>query len=919
MLGQLLLQSVVILWLVQAAYTGGYSAASGVSNGPQTNGNKPQNGGGVGRFPMLSKGVGAQAGYGRYPTKGIGYGAAAGRTNGESTKGYGTAALTNGKGAKPQRHVVQGGTANGQQIKGNGYEAQAGGYGGQVTKGKGYSAAAGVLGLNRVKTNGNGAAASPHNRFGTKGNGHGAAAGPINGNGANGQGRAGSWPLKGYVRPPYSAGVGMEPYGGLGEPQLAKNQGRFFNRNGYNGHGAQPVGGYNGGYGSAGLGLGSQYGDRGIKGLKQGHGATRGGATRPQIGFGNGAVPNGYGTKVKGYGMRNGAALGDYGAKRNGYGAGSKPQTTKGVGAVSPSEGYGGAAGIPNAQLAKGPNSGYGMLPNGKAAKVAGASSEKTPKVLSTEQLNPAPEEHVVLHQRVAPAAPESSSGILAMVTQEKYQGKAYKQMPIIPQGKREPAPSLQGRDFNLQPTSEPMSPQRKPPNAATSRLAPVFPESNPAPKPAVILPEGNILGASVSKGQGPKPDCDPSGVPNGQWMKIPRPGYAASAGGYSDGGTKANKAGGIVGGYTVPGLSAGYGAGLGYPYTGKPKQPGYGNSYGANVQPDYASLGHSLPAEGESGGAKPNPFSGAPVVPSGLDGMSQFEPQSAGLGPSGKLGGVYVGMGNLPFGKFGKTQYGIGGLQFVGQPFSTGTNGAGGLVAGPGEVPVPGKYGYGRMPYQAQTVVLGPDTKSSGKYGLALSPYQPEQVGLRNNGKIGKHDNQELYQLQPHESASEVRSSEAYVKGEVLTPVTAVEGDGMSVDRYESVGYINGQVQPEVVAFPAAPTHSPTLAHPSVPPHSPMESHLIPDVVPGAGVEALPDPAGAASLTFDSAPATETQGVTQGPEQPLDFQQQQLPRQVHIQQHLKLHFHPQNKSWRGANNGKYDVNGFFGKNGYQG
>ncbi|KAK2884797.1 hypothetical protein Q8A73_021271 [Channa argus] len=772
-------------------------------------------------------------------------------------------------------HVVQGGTANGQQIKGNGYEAQAGGYGGQVTKGKGYSAAAGVLGLNRVKTNGNGAAASPHNRFGTKGNGHGAAAGPINGNGANGQGRAGSWPLKGYVRPPYSAGVGMEPYGGLGEPQLAKNQGRFFNRNGYNGHGAQPVGGYNGGYGSAGLGLGSQYGDRGIKGLKQGRSILtvdfhisvtfsiiqlnimlnilgyvgRSGVANGQgvkaNGFGNGAVPNGYGTKVKGYGMRNGAALGDYGAKRNGYG---------------------GAAGIPNAQLAKGPNSGYGMLPNGKAAKVAGASSEKTPKVLSTEQLNPAPEEHVVLHQRVAPAAPESSSGILAMVTQEKYQGKAYKQMPIIPQGKREPAPSLQGRDFNLQPTSEPMSPQRKPPNAATSRLAPVFPESNPAPKPAVILPEG----------------------------------YAASAGGYSDGGTKANKAGGIVGGYTVPGLSAGYGAGLGYPYTGKPKQPGYGNSYGANVQPDYASLGHSLPAEGESGGAKPNPFSGAPVVPSGLDGMSQFEPQSAGLGPSGKLGGVYVGMGNLPFGKFGKTQYG-------------------GLVAGPGEVPVPGKYGYGRMPYQAQTVVLGPDTKSSGKYGLALSPYQPEQVGLRNNGKIGKHDNQELYQLQPHESASEVRSSEAYVKGEVLTPVTAVEGDGMSVDRYESVGYINGQVQPEVVAFPAAPTHSPTLAHPSVPPHSPMESHLIPDVVPGAGVEALPDPAGAASLTFDSAPATETQGVTQGPEQPLDFQQQQLPRQVHIQQHLKLHFHPQNKSWRGANNGKYDVNGFFGKNGYQG
>lgn len=93
------------------------------------------------------------------------------------------------------------------------------------------------------------------------------------------------------------------------------------------------------------------------------------------------------------------------------------------------------------------------------------------------------------------------------------------------------------------------------------------------------------------------------------------------------------------------------------------------------------------------------------------------------------------------------------------------------------------------------------------------------------------------------------------------------------------------------VVAFPAAPTPSPTLAYPAVPSYLPEES---------AGAEDLPDPAGTASLALDSAPLAEMQGVAQVPEQPDDLLQQQLPRQIHIQQHLKLHFHQQGKSWRG-------------------
>lgn len=90
-------------------------------------------------------------------------------------------------------------------------------------------------------------------------------------------------------------------------------------------------------------------------------------------------------------------------------------------------------------------------------------------------------------------------------------------------------------------------------------------------------------------------------------------------------------------------------------------------------------------------------------------------------------------------------------------------------------------------------------------------------------------------------------------------------------------------------------------MAYPSGPSYLPEEASFTPDVLPGAGAEDLPDPAGTASLDLDSAPATETHGVIQLPEQPDDLLQEQLPRQIHIQQHLKLHFHPQGKSWRGG------------------
>lgn len=99
------------------------------------------------------------------------------------------------------------------------------------------------------------------------------------------------------------------------------------------------------------------------------------------------------------------------------------------------------------------------------------------------------------------------------------------------------------------------------------------------------------------------------------------------------------------------------------------------------------------------------------------------------------------------------------------------------------------------------------------------------------------------------------------------------------------------------VVAFPAAPTPSPSLADPSAPSYLSVESSFTPDAGPG-GVEELSDPAGTVGLALDSEPDTETHGA---PEQQDDLYQQQMPRQIHIQQHLKLHFHPQGEFWRSS------------------
>lgn len=92
----------------------------------------------------------------------------------------------------------------------------------------------------------------------------------------------------------------------------------------------------------------------------------------------------------------------------------------------------------------------------------------------------------------------------------------------------------------------------------------------------------------------------------------------------------------------------------------------------------------------------------------------------------------------------------------------------------------------------------------------------------------------------------------------------------------------------PAVVAFPAAPSDGPNLAYPSDPAYLPVESSYAPDAAPALGAE------DAAGVVPETESAAEAHDVAQQPEQPED--EQQLPRQIHIQQHLKLHFHNQGK-----------------------
>ncbi|XP_035770211.1 calymmin [Neolamprologus brichardi] len=923
----------------------------------------------------VGRAMGARTGYAGYPTKGVGgYPAVLSHQNGDNSNGYPVKASptngqqTKGYGAQDGRYGWQGPKGNGNAAaahgtKGNGYGA---GSTGNVPNTKGQGAVAGPLTGYGTRPNGQGGAGSkPMKGYGRPPYGAGPGKGAFKGLGmpqfAGSYKGYGAQPMAGYNVGYGSAGLGLGHRYGNGWMK-GPNPGYGAAAGASNGQGAKPNG-YAGARapfsnGAMSNGYGSQNGGApksakpgfgnvpyGYGAKPNGYGGYRGGAVRPQPGYGKGPAANGYGPKPSGYGaaagpganalkgytakpnghgVRNGA-LGGYGGNPYGYG-GSKPQkTTKGLGAPSEGvktldSGYGGPAGVTKGQLPKAANAGYNMLPNtkGQDGKGAGEFSGKSLKggALSPEQPSVAPLEGLSLRQAITRGAVPFSptGGVHAEVSKEKYQKlvsplpqeKSYKQTPLVLQVTPEPAPALPAKH----PKSSTTGPQIKGEKVPIARPAQGVSQSKPAPGPAAVYPEESGR-ASVSKGQGAKPtkhDCGPSGVPNGQWMNIPRPDYNTGAGASMGTNTK----GFIAGSQMFPGLGNGYGAGfgrggyLGGEYRNGHTFGGYANGYSAGVQPDYASIGQVVPVpDGKSGiGIGGLQFSGQPVG----TGINRAGKYGYGFSPYGAAGD------GKPFGK-----YGYGGFPNGGQLLGLGNAG--------------NTAGYGRLPYEAQPAGLGPETKSTGlavsqyqpdplglghnvkgKYGGAEGPYLPQAVGFDEAKSSGKYDNQGAYQSQPLETAGEAgltyepqplesnSARKSYVKGELPTPGPAAEGVGRFIDGYENLGYINGRVQPQ------APTPSPNLAYPSVHSRLPAESSFTADAMPG-DVRHFPDLEGTAGLTLDSAPATESEGTTQVSEQPDD-----LPRQIHIQQHLKLHFQPQ-----GAKDNKYDLNGFFGDTGHQG
>lgn len=137
------------------------------------------------------------------------------------------------------------------------------------------------------------------------------------------------------------------------------------------------------------------------------------------------------------------------------------------------------------------------MVPNGQRTKGAGALNGQGLKggVPSTEQPSAAPAvtPQQAVTQGAAPVAPEPTGGILVMVTQEKYhklpspvpQGKSYKHN--LPQATAEPQLSKEPKPEH-QPTPEPAPAG---PQTATSKPAPVVPQTNPGPEPAEGFPQG--------------------------------------------------------------------------------------------------------------------------------------------------------------------------------------------------------------------------------------------------------------------------------------------------------------------------------------------------------------------------------------------------------------------------------------------
>ncbi|XP_051522627.1 calymmin [Myxocyprinus asiaticus] len=862
--------------------------------------------GGTGYKPQNANGGAAQM-----PPRGQSDSPPVANAHGAQFKGYGTsaAAAQNAYGAKSDGNAYAGKNygavpagSHGQGAKPNGYPANKGTgaygtkpnkpiYGGRPPYG-GIGMGMGMMNQHAVKQRGG---------YGN-GNGYGYRAlsygGPSN--------------LMG-THPQNGAGVGYNVPAGYPNSGAAKAL-----KPGYGGY---PTGGAAKGP-NAGSSLGYMgYPSGGAKGPKPGYGAKAGTSD------GQRAKPNGYG--VSG-GMSKGpytkAANSGYVPMTNGKGGvssskGSKGHTfnpeassrlpvtsnTKGVSlpfiereprtglplAPKPTQGL-----PPVLQQMKGPRS---PLPQGKAPKpvaaqlapVASIPQGKGPKPFWQ---GPASYKPAKAYKPVAPApvvpqskAPKPFAPIVlhgeALAAPESAhfpQGKAPKPFPQAPLALEQVIP----QELNFRPAE----PQPMTPHAGISSPESLVPIPQfKAPKPAVPQPISETQQTKIPPALQPNPALPQLNKPTTN-----NPGLGAG-----------------MGGYPVPGMNNGYkgvfGAGQGS-YPSAEYANGYGNAVPQGGQ--QAALGSKGKSQNKYGigglsfGGSPNGYQTNPSGKYG-NGAKPYNPKAAGK----------YGYGSVPYNpqslgleSVAKSP-GFGGLPYSGQP--TG-------------------YGLGGLPYGGQPFGLSPDAKS-GKYGSPESMYNPESVNLGGSAKPAKYGNPAvpydfLGTVTDGQSVDERRSLEVLHEGPVIDGQKSIdqfgdgdippqpdapvilgtgEGNAKSTDKYRTNDYIDGRIQAEVVSFPANPTEGPA---PHIPAVTLLDSSLSPD---GSSL---------APVSVPIVSAGPLDGVPEGPGSPVPPQhelptlmlQPAPPQQIHIQQHLKVHFQPHDSSHTGKE-GKYELNGFFG------
>ncbi|XP_026133332.1 calymmin isoform X18 [Carassius auratus] len=927
----------------------GIGSYGGAQNKPGYGGRPPYGGTGIGMINQHALkqrgGYGNGNGYrapsyggysnlmGAHPQKGVGL--AADKGQGTKSGGYGIAAgYTNGGATKAQQGY--GGYANGAKQPNTGSSLQNMGYHNAGTKGPkpGYGAKAGTS----------------HGQ-GTKPNGYG---GYANGGAAKQPNTGSSLQNMGY------------PSGGPKGPKTA-----YGAKAGYsNGQGAIPNGsslqnmGYpNGGTqgpkpGSSSKGYGAKAGPSKVQEAKpngsslQNMGYPNGGTKGPKPGYGAKAGPsNGQGAKP-GYGVPGHMSKRPYKAANSGYmpvtvgkqgvpgGKGPKgeilsPETPSHLPLTSNTKGVLPAERVPNTgllpqqtkdlppvlQQTKGQNL-NAPLQQGKDPNSMGPQFAPKPFMQGSGFYKPSkayklPTPVIPQNKASKPAAPAIPQAIPA-------QDSAPIPQTNSPQTSQT-ATLEQGQVLSQEQTVNPVILQPQVPlmpNAAvpqiTSEMQQTKIQSNPAlpqmKNPSKTNPELTGLGQPNGQVQGAipsKPDCGPGGRPNGQWVKLPSPGS-----GYPNGKGEVSSQPGI-GGYPAHGINNGYKAGY----------EGYGNKFNKPAGP-HGGQPIGFGSKGKSPAKYAQNFSGIGGLPFGSHSGYQTN-------PSGQYGNEGQRYGAKPYNPQALGKHGYGSLPYNSQPLlpesvakSSGKYDFGGLPyngqpLGYGSDKSSGKYGQKGLHYGGQPFDLRPDAMS-GKYGSPESLYNPESLSLSGDAKSAKYGNPAVsYELlgpvTDGQSVEENRSLEALHQGPEIDGHKSIDqfGDGevpphpdtpgveeanaQSINKYGTGDYTDGRVQAEVVSFPGVPTVGPA-------PHIPAVTSFD-TTLDGSSLAPVSDVSAVSEVPFSP--------TFPHPELPTLKQQPAPPQQIHLQQHLKFHFHPQGNSQTGKE-GKYKLNGFFG-NKYQG